>query len=195
MNDTGTAAGTERQWHATPAKEALKALESTLEGLAPQEARVRMERYGPNQLKAAPPASRLKMLLEQFTSPLILILIGAAILLFIIAADGGEPEQNIDAVLILTIVAFNAALGFIQNYRAQRGIESLQRLAQPEATFLRDGHTIREKAVSLVPGDIALLEEGDRVPADGRILEAYDVQVDESSLTGESLPVHKGRSL
>ena len=96
-----------------------------------------------------------------------------------------------DAGLILAIVLLNGALGFVQNYRAQRGIEALQRLSVPEVRVLRDGRVVIRSAEEMVPGDVVLLEVGDRVPADGRLLRTHDLRVDEASLTGESLPVEK----
>ncbi len=178
-------------WHALAAEQAMARLDTSPQGLSSQEAARRVQQFGPNRLKAAPPVSTLKLLLEEFRSPLVLVLLAAALLLFLVAALGGQPEQNVDAALILAIVLTNGVLGFFQNYRAQRGIESLQRLSAPEATILRDGAPLRAAASLLAPGDVALLEEGDRVPADGRLTQAYDLRLDESALTGESLPVSK----
>ncbi len=181
-------------WHALSPQEALSALNTRPEGLTSQEARARLALYGPNRLRVAPPVSPLKLLLDEFRSPLILILVGAAAVLYVVAATTGNGEQNIDATLIILIVVLNATLGFVQNYRANRGIEALKRLAAPRTTFLRDGRLVADEATALVPGDVVALEEGDRVPADGRLLEAHDLQVDESPLTGESMPVPKGHA-
>lgn len=178
-------------WHAMPAAAALAELGSSAQGLSSQEADQRLRLTGPNQLQSAPPASALLLFLAEFRSPLILVLLASAVLLFAVAFVGHDPEQNIDAALILTIVLINGILGFVQNFRAQRGIEALQRLSAPTASFLRDGVVRSGPASMLVPGDVALLEEGDRVPADGRLIEAYDLRLDESPLTGESLPVAK----
>jgi Ca2+-transporting ATPase len=117
--------------------------------------------------------------------------VASAVLLFVVAAVSNDPEQNIDAALILLIVVVNGTLGFVQNYRANRGIEALKRMTAPTSTFLRDGHAVTAQAANLTPGDVVLLEEGDRVPADGRIVEAYDLRLDESALTGESMMVSK----
>ncbi|HLF04180.1 MAG TPA: HAD-IC family P-type ATPase, partial [Dehalococcoidia bacterium] len=179
-------------WHALDAGQVLERLATSPQGLSSDEAARRLRQFGPNRLKAAPPASTLLLLLEEFRSPLVLVLIAAALLLFLVAALGNQPEQNVDAALILAIVLVNGGLGFVQNYRAQRGIEALQRLSAPVAAFLRDGRLRSDAASLLVPGDVALLEEGDRVPADGRLTETYDLRLDESALTGESLPVSKG---
>jgi len=131
------------------------------------------------------------LFLSEFRSPLVIILVAAAVLLFVVSIVGTESDQIIDASLILGIVVLNACLGFFQNYRAQRGIEALRRLATPMATFIRDGRPTTGEGFILVPGDIVLLEEGGGVPADGRVIEAYDLQLDEAALTGESMPVEK----
>jgi Ca2+-transporting ATPase len=115
----------------------------------------------------------------------------SALLLFMVAVIGSSPEHNVDAGLILAIVLINGILGFVQNSRAHRGIEALKRLSAPISTVLRDGRRITKEACLLVPGDVVLLEEGDRLPADGRILEDYDLRLDESALTGESRIVSK----
>ncbi|MEE8076116.1 MAG: HAD-IC family P-type ATPase, partial [Candidatus Binatia bacterium] len=183
-------------WHALSKEEVTEHLGTSPRGLSSDEASARLNRFGPNQLKAAPPVSLLKLFFDEFRSPLILILMASALLLFMIAVIGSSPKHNVDAGLILTIVLINGILGFVQNSRAHRGIEALKRLSAPISTFLRDGRRITTDAYLLVPGDVVHLEEGDRVPADGRIQEAYDLRLDESALTGESLTVAKSpRSL
>ena len=182
-------------WHALATDATLAALDSDDSGLSNDEAEARLKRVGPNQLTAAPPVSPFKILLDEFRSPLILILIGAALVLFVVAFLDEGSEQIIDAILIMGIVLFNGALGFVQNYRAQRGIEALARLASPTATVLRGDRHLTADAATIVPGDIILLEEGDRVPADGRLIQAYDLSLDESALTGESLAVAKGSTI
>ncbi len=137
------------------------------------------------------PVSALKLLLDEFRSPLIFVLIGATAVLLGVALITKEADYLIDTGLIALIVILNACLGFTQNYRANRGIESLNRLAAPSATVLRDGVAEQVNAEVLVPGDIVLLEEGSRIPADGRVISGIDMSVDESALTGESLPVRK----
>jgi Ca2+-transporting ATPase len=177
--------------HAATAEDLLDLLGSTTNGLGSAEAAARLERFGPNRLEARPGTPAWRLLLDEFLNPLVLILLGAvAVLVGLTVLDPAEEHWR-DAALILAIVLLNAALGFIQNYRAQRGIEALERLAEPVAHVLRDGRPITIGADALVPGDVVQLEEGDRIPADGRILRAHDLRIDESSLTGESLPVHK----
>ena len=178
-------------WHARSTEEVVAALETTDLGLSSGEAAARLQRYSPNQLTEAPGVSSWKLLLDEFRNPLILILLGAVLVLFLVATVGREREQLADAGLILAIVMINASLGFTQNRGAHRGIEALRRLAAPMCTFIRDGRTMSGPAASLVPGDVVELEEGSRVPADGRILTAYDLEVDESALTGESMTVSK----
>ena len=178
-------------WHSLPVEDALNALSSSGTGLSSREAEARLSTYGPNQLTGTSPVSALKLLLDEFRSPLIFVLIGATAVLQGVALITKEADYLIDTGLIALIVILNACLGFTQNYRANRGIESLNRLAAPSATVLRDGVAEQVNAEVLVPGDIVLLEEGSRIPADGRVISGIDMSVDESALTGESLPVRK----
>jgi P-type Ca2+ transporter type 2C len=112
------------RWHAATGDEVLASLEASHDGLSSQEAEARLGRYGRNQLKSAPPVSWIRLLLDEFRSPLVLILVAAAGLLYLVAAVGEERDRIVDASLILLIVAFNAILGFVQNYRAHRGSET-----------------------------------------------------------------------
>ena len=188
---TGTADIPEARWHELRCEEALERLSSSADGLSPSEAGGRLAVYGPNLLTGAPPVSALKLLLEEFRSPLVVVLIAAAAVLVAVSQIAAEPGQLVDAILIGLIVLLNAGLGFSQNYRASRGIESLNRLAAPSATVLRGGVAEAVDAGELVPGDVVLLEEGSRVPADGRLLSSIDLSADESALTGESVAVSK----
>lgn len=178
-------------WHSIPMDQVLADPDTALKGLSSAEAASRLERFGPNRLVEMPPVSSFTILLREFRSFLVLILLAAAALLFVVGAVDDDSGHFIDATLILMIVVFNGALGFVQNYRAQRGIESLRKLSTPTATFLRDEQVVTRETSALVPGDVVLLEEGDRIAADGRLIEAFDLRVDESGLTGESLPVSK----
>ena len=178
-------------WHSLGVEEAIEGLTSSASGLSSSEASARLAAYGPNELTGVPPVSALKLLLDEFRSPLVLVLIAAAAVLVGVALIAEESDHLIDAGLIALIVVLNACLGFTQNYRASRGIESLNRLAAPSATVLRDGVAEQVDAKVLVPGDIVLLEEGSRIPADGRVINSIDLSVDEAALTGESLPVRK----
>ncbi len=144
--------GTQPLWHSLPAEEALERLSSSASGLPSAEAAVRLDAHGMNQLVGAPPVSSIKLLLDEFRSPLVLVLIAAAVLI-VVSQVADESDQMIDAILIGLIVLFNAGLGFSQNYRASRGIESLNRLAAPSATVLRNGIPEQVDAKILVPGD------------------------------------------
>jgi Ca2+-transporting ATPase len=153
-------------------------------GLTAAEAAERLARYGPNELQAAQPVAPWRILLAQFRNVLIMILLLAVALS---VALGHATE----AIVISAIVLLAAVLGFVQEYRAERAIEALGRMAAPRATALRDGAEVDVPAREVVPGDVLLLRAGDRVSADGRVIEAFSLQVEESALTGESVPVEK----
>ena len=188
---TSSDALSESLWHSLTPEEVIEHLSTSDSGLSSTEASTRLDTYGPNQLIGAPPVSALKLLLDEFRSPLVMVLIAAAAALVAVSQIADESDQLIDALLIALIVLLNAGLGFSQNYRASRGIESLNRLAAPSATVLRSGAPETVDAKTLVPGDVVLLEEGSRIPADGRLLTSIELSVDESALTGESIAVIK----
>jgi len=171
-------------WHALSAADALSALDTATDGLGVTEARRRLDRYGANRLPSRPPPAAWLLFLDQFKSLLILVLLAAAIL----AAVIGDLK---DALVILAVVVANAALGFFQEYRAEQTLAALKKMLAPEAEVRRDGRAQIVPAAELVPGDIVLLDAGDRVPADGRVLAAHGLEVDEASLTGESHTVGK----
>lgn len=175
----------EPAWHAMGLDAALKHWRTDpRRGLTQEEARLRSARFGLNRLKEAKRASPLQQFLSQFTDFIVLVLIGAAIVSGIV----GEWQ---DSIAILVIVVLNAILGFIQEYRAERAIEALRKLTAPTARVLRDGEVKNIPAQDVVPGDILVLEMGDLVPADGRLIETYSFKADEASLTGESVSVMK----
>lgn len=153
-------------------------------GLSSGEAEKRLDKYGKNELKEEEKTSVVKLFLSQFKSFLIIILIAAAL----VSAFLGEL---VDAFVILFTVVLAGVLGFVQEYRAEESIKLLKSLTSPEALVLRDGKEGKVPSSLLVPGDILLLQAGDRIPADARLLEALSLKVDESSLTGESVPVEK----
>ncbi len=176
-------------WHALSAEETLKKFETMSNtGLSAQDAASRLEKYGLNQLVEAKRTSFLTMVLNQLKGFVVLMLIAAAI----ISAFLGEW---IDAIAILTIVVLNAVLGVVQESKAEEALAALKKLAAPEASVLRDGHLVRVPARELVPGDIVVLEAGNHIPADVRLLEAVNLQIDEASLTGESVPVQKNAAV
>ena len=153
-------------------------------GLSNQEAKSRLERMGPNVLVTAPPISPWRIFLSQFQDFMVLVLLGTVVISVLLG-------EYLDAAAIFAILFLNAILGFVQEYRAERSIEMLGRLAAEHCRVVRDGHKTLIAAADLVPGDIILLETGDRVPADARLLECQLLSVDESNLTGESVPVSK----
>lgn len=162
----------------------LKALNTSETGLSSEEAENRLKKYGKNELKEEEKISVVKLLLSQFKNLLIIILIVASL----VSAFLGEL---IDAFVILFTVFVAGVLGFIQEYRAEESIKLLKSLTSPEALVVRNGKEVKVPSSVLVPGDILLLQAGDRIPADARLLEALSLRIDESSLTGESVPVEK----
>ena len=172
-------------WHLLTGAEAVARLDSDAQsGLSVAEAGRRLAQSGPNVLEEGRRRSLAAMLLGQFSDFLILVLVAAAVVSGIV----GEPA---DTIAILVILLLNAVIGAVQEYRAQRAMTALRRLAAPEARVLRDAELRSLPARELVPGDLVRLEAGDLVPADLRLLEAVELQTDESSLTGESQPVEK----
>ncbi|HLO13199.1 MAG TPA: cation-translocating P-type ATPase [Anaerolineales bacterium] len=170
--------------HTLTVHETFHELKSQPHGLSSMEVAERILKYGSNELQAAHRVSPWEILLEQFKNVLILILLGATgISLFL--------GHGIESIVIAVIVLFAVILGFVQEYRAERAIEALRRMAAPTATVLRDGIEVKIPAKDLVPGDVIVLHTGDRVPADARLLEAINLQVEEAALTGESVPVEK----
>ena len=173
-------------WHTLGVEEALRRLGSSLEGLTEEEAERRLRVYGPNTVKARR-RSPLRIFARQFANPLIIILIAAST----ISALLGEV---VDFLLITAVVILMGVMGFAQEYKAERTLAALKKLASPTAKVLRGGKIRVVEASRLVPGDIVLLEEGDRVPADLRLISSENLEVDESTLTGESTPVLKDHS-
>ena len=173
------------------ADEALRALESGSTGLSAAEANRRQGRHGPNRLADSVRVSPIRLFLAQFQNLLVGLLLAAAVIALAVGLLPGGEAETTDALLILAILVANGVFGFIQDYRAQTAIEALRELAAPEAAVIRDGAVRELPAADLVPGDIVHLTQGDRVPADVRLLEASHFGTDESALTGESLPVDK----
>ncbi len=153
-------------------------------GLSKQEAHRRLVEHGPNELQAAHRISPWALLLEQFKNVLIIILLVAAVLSAFLG-------HGVEAIAIAVIVLFAVLLGFVQEYRAERAIDALRQMAAPTASVLRDGLETNIPACDLVPGDIIFLRAGDKIPADARLIEAVNLQIEEAALTGESVPVEK----
>ncbi|WP_027340340.1 calcium-transporting P-type ATPase, PMR1-type [Halonatronum saccharophilum] len=171
----------------------LEDLENKLEtdfnkGLAKKESEDRLEEHGRNQLPEKNKKSALSLLLDQFKDFMVLVLIAAVII-------SGFLGEYADAIAILIIVVLNAIMGFVQEYRAEKSLEALKKLSAPKAKVLRGGSIVEVLSEELVPGDIILIESGDKVPADARVIKSSDLEANESSLTGESLPIAKDNSV
>jgi len=172
-------------WHALDTEEVLRQLETHLEkGLTQEEVERRLSEFGLNILKEAPPLTFWQMLWEQFNNFVVILLVAASL----ISAGLGEW---VEAAAILAIVVLNAALGVIQERRAEQALAALRKLAAPEAQVIRDGSRQVVPSSQLVPGDLVLLEAGNYVPADMRLIEAINLRIEEAALTGESVPVQK----
>jgi magnesium-transporting ATPase (P-type) len=171
-------------WHALSAQAVLEQLSAAAEGLSSAEARARLERFGPNRLP--PPARRgaLARFMAQFQNPLIHVLLGAAAVAVLL----GEWEN---ALVILGVAVINAAVGFIQEGKAEAALDAIRSMLSPHATVVRDGERTTVPAGEVVPGDVVFLQSGDRVPADIRLLGVNSLQCEEAALTGESVPVDK----
>ncbi|MCL5070421.1 MAG: HAD-IC family P-type ATPase, partial [Actinobacteria bacterium] len=156
-------------------------------GLSDKEAGKKLQEHGPNTLTESKRISVFKILLQQFSDFMVLILLASTA----ISALMGEMTE---AVTIIAIVVLNAILGFVQEYRTEKTLEALKGLAAPTAKVVRSGRAVSIPAEEIVPGDLIILETGDRVPADASLVESNSLQVDESLLTGESMPVEKSVS-
>jgi Ca2+-transporting ATPase len=183
------AAGSDEVWHARPAAEVLRRLATdAARGLGAEEAAARLAADGRNEIDRSETASPLRLLASQFYSLIIWVLIGAAV----VSAALGEI---VDAVAILAIVVLNALVGFLQEYRAERAVAALRRLVAPRAKVVRDGLAAVIPAAEVVRGDVLLLEGGDLIAADARLIEARALRTVEASLTGESEPVGKSEAV
>ena len=174
-----------QNWHHLPAEEVVDLLETDADvGLDVFEVTHRQGRYGANVLTARGGPGALKRFLSQFNQALIYILIAAgAVTLFL--------REWVDAAVIFGVVLVNATIGYLQEAKAVEAIEALAKTMTTEAPLLRAGEQVRVPATEIVPGDVVLLQSGDKVPADLRLVRGRDLQIDESALTGESLPVDK----
>ena len=172
-------------WFAKSQEEVLKELKvNPTSGLTSVEAAVRLEKYGRNKLQEKPKKSLIALFLAQLKDMLIYVLLGAAVITIAIG-------EYVDAVIILFVVVLNAVIGVVQEYKAEKAIEALQQLTSPKSLVRRDGETIEINSEDIVPGDIIILDAGRYVPADLRLIESVNLQIDESALTGESVPAEK----
>jgi magnesium-transporting ATPase (P-type) len=174
----------EEQWCSIPSEDAFTVFNSHPEGLSQEEAEIRLARDGYNEVSSKQEHGPVYRFFKQFASPLIYLLIIAAVITFFL-------ELYVDAIVILLVVLANAIIGFIQEGKAQHALESLSKLLVPEARVLRGGMSNMLPSRELVVGDVVLLEAGDRVPADLRLFYVKNLRADESILTGESVPVEK----
>ena len=167
----------------------LAALNSTESGLSSAEAQKRLEAHGRNKLTEPPKESLIKRFLSQMADPMIIILLVAAAISGVLAVAQGESFA--DVIIILAVVIVNAVLGVYQENKAEKAIEALQEMSAATSKVLRDGKLVTVHSEELVPGDVVMLEAGDAVPADGRLLSSASLKIEEAALTGESVPVLK----
>ena len=179
----------DREAYSRPLDEVVTRVETTLDrGLSTEEARNRLEKFGANELSKEERSSPIVLFFAQFKNTLIIILLVATILSALLG-------EIVDAAIIAVIVLFCAVLSFVQEYRADNALKALKKMLAPTIRVLRDGTEARVPSRELVPGDIMLLEAGDRIPADARLAEIHSLKCDEAPLTGESFPVEKSLSV
>ncbi|PSG99377.1 MAG: haloacid dehalogenase [Nanohaloarchaea archaeon SW_7_43_1] len=178
-------------WHNKEKKNVISELDTNEGGLSNQEADKRLEEQGENSIRSGDSVSAPKLFLSQFQDNLIYLLMAAGILSVAIGFMPGHEPEYTEAAIIFLILFANGTFGFIQDYRAEKSIEALKKMATPSATVRKDGKKKEIDSTKVVPGDVIFLEQGDAVPADARLLEAESLETDESSLTGESSSVSK----
>lgn len=171
-------------WHSKKIDQVLNELKVNKDGLSSEEAKNRLEKYGYNELKEKKGVTPLQIFLRQFKDMFVIMLLIATAISFLIG-------ETVDAIVIAVIVILNSVLGFIMEYRSEKAMEAMKKLTAPKARVLRDGSEQIIVAREIVPGDIVLLEAGDRVPADARLVEVVDLKADEAVLTGESTDITK----
>ncbi|MGQ9675952.1 MAG: cation-translocating P-type ATPase [Chloroflexota bacterium] len=184
MQATSSPKTVNRKWHTLDIDAVFDQLSTGPDGLSASEAQDRLNRFGPNTLPTEDEVRPLDILLAQVRSPLIYVLIAAAVAALIFG-------ELIDVGVILSVVVLNSVVGFFQEFKAEQSLRALAKIVAPRARVIRDGAEREVDASELVPGDVVLLESGVRVPADARLIRHHELQVDESTLTGESLPVLK----
>ncbi len=172
------------EWYKLNIKEVLQKAGVSENGLSTREAKERLQQYGPNKLEETEKISRLKILLHQFTSPLIYILLISAVVTTFLG-------ELIDAGVILAVIIINAIIGYLQEYKAEESVRALKKMIVPQARVIRDGKEKEINSEELVPGDIVLLASGTRIPADIRLIHVQELKTEEAMLTGESLPSEK----
>jgi Ca2+-transporting ATPase len=183
----------QNSWYNNDVEYVLKQLDTTPDGLSQQEAEARFERFGPNELQKTGGINPLKMFLQQFMDPMVMILIVAILISLLTSLSGFGAEEGgvIDAIVISAIVVFNSVFGFVQEYKSEQALEALKQMAAPKARVKRGGKWTVIESRNIVPGDLIGLEPGDLVAADGRVIYAVGFSADEAPLTGESISVRK----
>lgn len=173
-----------QQWHAMKTDEVMAHLDSDPKGLTPEEAAARLDRFGPNRLPPPPRKGPVQRFFRHFNNVLIYVLLGSAIVTFLLG-------DWFDALVILGVTIINAAIGFIQEGKAEKAVDAIRNILTQEATVMRAGKQQVVPAEELVPGDVILLASGDKVPADLRLFKTKDLRLEEAALTGESVPAEK----
>jgi Ca2+-transporting ATPase len=171
-------------WHSKETEQVLNELKVDQQGLSSEEVKHRLDEVGYNELKEKKKVTPFQIFLNQFKDVFVIMLLVATVISFLIG-------ENVDAITIAVIVILNSVVGFVQEYRSEKAMEAMKKLTAPKAHVIRDGNETMVDAREIVPGDIVLLEAGDRVPADGRLIETVDLKADEAVLTGESTDVTK----
>ncbi|EJN58733.1 cation-translocating P-type ATPase [Halogranum rubrum] len=179
------------EWHSQSVESVVETLDTDLAGLSNETVATRLQEHGPNELRKRDRVSPLVLFASQFRDALVYLLVLAALLSLAVGFLPGEDPGYVDAALIVAILLANGVFGFVQDYRAERSLEALQSLSTPTATVRRDGRTVDVPATDVVPGDLLLLEAGDAIPADARLVDVTTLETDESALTGESASVVK----
>ena len=181
-------------WHSSSVEEIAKNLKTNINiGLSDDEAQKRFDRYGPNNLKEKKKESIFVKFIKQFNDFMIITLIIAAIISAVVSKLNGEADY-IDSIIIVAIVIFNAIMGLVQEQKAEKSLEALKKMSAPNAKVRRDGRVPAIDATLVVPGDIVILEAGNYVPADCRLINSYNLKIEESALTGETIPSLKDSS-
>lgn len=181
-------------WHSCSVEEIAKNLKTNINiGLSDDEAQKRFERYGPNNLKEKKKESIFVKFIKQFNDFMIITLIIAAIISAVVSKLNGEADY-IDSIIIVAIVVFNAIMGLVQEQKAEKSLEALKKMTAPNAKVRRNGRVQEIDATLVVPGDIVILEAGNYVPADCRLINSYNLKIEESALTGETIPSLKDSS-
>ena len=178
-------------WHGLKLEDVFRQLESSEQGLSFGQAAQKLKEFGKNEITIEKRISPLKILLAQFKGFLIIVLLAAAAISFVVSFFPGYEENLVNAVLIFVIVLANGVFGFFQEFKAEKSLEALKKMSPSRAIVLRNGQKQVVEAVDLVPGDVVFLEAGEKVPADARVFQVRNLHVDESLLTGESVPISK----